>query len=351
MLDTSTFRSLESRVMNDASALTSNVLINKEGEWRCVWRVLAFYISLFLIASLLFALTGTLQEIIFQSGATPSSSQNASSSSALLAITVERSLLFISALVASAICAKMIERRTLASTGYKFHDGWSRDFFSGWVMGALTIAIAVAMAAAAGAMHFSTRQITIAEAARNFFILFFVLLIAAAFEEVFIRGFAFQALIRNTSPVAAVAITSAAFAALHLANTGASILSTVNTAIAGVWLGVAYIKTRSLWLATALHHSWNLVMVVVFGLPVSGILDYKNMAWLDGTGNSPVWISGGGYGPEGGVAATIALIVCTLLIARSRLFMASDEMKAAIIPGSAATQRISIFPKDSSRTS
>jgi hypothetical protein len=177
------------------------------------------------------------------------------------------------------------------------------------------------------------------------------LLIAAAWEEVFIRGFAFQALIRDAGPVAAVIITSVVFAALHLANEGATVLSTINTALAGVWLGVAYLKTRSLWLATALHHSWNLVMAVVFGLPVSGIAGYKNMAWLDGKGLSPVWISGGDYGPEGGIAATIAVTLCTLLIVRSRLFKPSDEMLVAITPGSAETQTTSIFPKDSSRAS
>jgi hypothetical protein len=242
----------------------------------------------------------------------------------------------------------MIERRTLSSTGYKLHDGWSRDFLFGWAVGALAIALAVAMAA--GTMAFTARQITVAESARNFSILFVVFLIAAAFEEVLLRGFAFQTLIRDAGPVAAVLITSVAFAALHLANKGATTISTINTAIAGVWLGVAYLKTRSLWLATALHHSWNLVMVVVFGLPVSGIADYKHMAMLDGKGGDPVWISGGDYGPEGGVAATLAIALCAVFIARSRWFKASDEMQAAIVPGSAET-RTSIFPKDSSRAS
>ncbi|MEW6208807.1 MAG: CPBP family intramembrane glutamic endopeptidase, partial [Acidobacteriota bacterium] len=217
-----------------------------------------------------------------------------------------------------------------------------------WAMGALTIALAVAMAASAGAMHFSAHQITVAESARNFLILFVVFLIAAAFEEVLFRGFAFQTLIRDVGPVAAVIITSAAFAALHLGNEGASVLPIINTALAGVWLGVAYIRTRSLWLATALHHSWNLVMVFVFGLPVSGIAGYKHMALLDGEGYSPVWISGGEYGPEGGVAATLAVALCAVAIARSRLFKASDEMRAAIIPGSAETPT-GLFPKDSSR--
>ncbi len=334
--------------MNDASALTNKALINKEGELRCLWRVLAFYISFFLIASLLVAVLGT---IFPRFGDFLVPSETASSNTKLIAITLECSLLLISAIIASALCARMIERRTLASTGYKFHDGWSLDFVLGWAMGTLTIALAVAMVVAVGAMNFTARQITIAEAARNFFILFFVLLIAAAFEEVFIRGFAFQALIRDAGPVAAIAITSVVFAALHLANKGSSTLSTVNTAIAGVWLGAAYLKTRSLWLATALHHSWNLVMVIVFGLPVSGIVDYKSMAWLDGEGISPVWISGGDYGPEGGVAATLAVTLCTLFVARSRWFTTSDEMKAAIIPGSAATKTTSLFPKDSSRAS
>jgi hypothetical protein len=93
------------------------------------------------------------------------------------------------------------------------------------------------------------------------------------------------------------------------------------------------LKTRSLWLATALHYSWNFVMVFVFGLPVSGISIFSQLAWLRGHSGPPEWISGGEYGPEGGAAATLVLILSTLVIWKSGLFKPSEEMLAAIQHG------------------
>ena len=96
---------------------------------------------------------------------------------------------------------------------------------------------------------------------------------------------------------------------------------------------MAYLMTRSLWLATALHYSWNLVMTFVFGLPVSGITTFQHLAWWRGESQPPAWISGGDYGPEGGAAATLALLVSTLVIWKSGWFRPTAEMLAAIRHG------------------
>jgi hypothetical protein len=105
-----------------------------------------------------------------------------------------------------------------------------------------------------------------------------------------------------------------------------------------VWLGVAYLMTRSLWFATALHYSWNFVMVFVFGLPVSGISTLNHLAWLRGHDLPPGWISGGDYGPEGGAATTLVLILSTLLIWKGGLLKPSEEMLAAIRHGNAESR-------------
>ena len=123
-----------------------------------------------------------------------------------------------------------------------------------------------------------------------------------------------------------------AFAA-HIGNDNASVFSTINTILAGVWLGIAYLITRSLWLATALHYSWNFAMVFVFGLPVSGFTTFNGVSWLQGHPGSPLWVSGGSYGPEAGMCATLALLVSTMVIWRSGFFKASPEMLAAIKHG------------------
>ena len=180
----------------------------------------------------------------------------------------------VAALVATALSARLLEHRSLASVGYKLHRGWTGDFAFGSLIGASSIALAVGIEAAAGAVSFDVQTRDGWFLMRAFALLFFFFLIAGAIEELLFRGFAFQALVHNIGPFAAIAFTSILFGLAHIRNDNATAFSTINTMLAGVWLGVAYLMTRSLWLATALHYSWNLVMVFVFGLPVSGIKSF-----------------------------------------------------------------------------
>ena len=199
----------------------------------------------------------------------------------------------------------------------------------GLALGGVTLTIAVGIAAATGATHFTLKTGSLATLLQAFLLLFLFFLIAAANEEALVRGFAFQALEHNLGAAVAISITSMIFGVLHLGNDDVTLFSTCNTVLAGIWLGVAYLMTRSLWLATALHFSWNFVMAVVFGLPVSGIKLFKTFAWLDGESTGQ-WISGADYGPEGGAAATLALLLCTLFIWKSGLFQTTQEMRQAI---------------------
>src|SRR6185369_14096246 len=167
-------------------------------------------------------------------------------------------------------------------------------------------------------------------------------LAAGAFEELLFRGFAFQALTHNLGGAAAIGITAVFFGAAHIGNDNASVFSTINTILAGVWLGLAYLITRSLWLATALHYSWNFAMAFVFGLPVSGFTTFDGVSWLQGHSGSPLWVSGGSYGPEAGMCSTVALLVSTMVIWRSGFFKASPEMLAAIKHGKREPSYVSI---------
>jgi hypothetical protein len=113
-------------------------------------------------------------------------------------------------------------------------------------------------------------------------------------------------------------------------NPGRTPLSTANTVLAGLWLGTAYLARRSLWFPTALHWSWNLTTVIAFGLPVSGVNSFESMALFDMDCGPPVWLSGGDYGPEGGLATTIAIIASTILIKKSGFLEPSEQMLEAM---------------------
>lgn len=324
------------------------IFMNAEDELRSGWRVLAFLLFTVLAALLLTALTKVFA-ILFPSlrPLLDESRESGSSSGVGLGLLYVENLRSLAAtIIASGICARLLERRSFASVGYKLHRNWLRDFALGSAMGAAALAIAVGIAAAAGAITFGVQTRSFEVLAQGFLIGFSFFLIAAATEELIFRGFPFQALAHNLGGVAAVAITSLFFGLAHASNPSASVFPIINTMLAGVWLGIAYLLTRSLWLATALHFSWNFAMVFIFGLPVSGITTMEQTAWLRGYIGAPEWVSGGPYGPEAGVAATVALILSTLVIWKSGLFTPSEEMLGAIQHGNREPVYVRIAPDD-----
>jgi membrane protease YdiL (CAAX protease family) len=132
-----------------------------------------------------------------------------------------------------------------------------------------------------------------------------ILLGAAFVEELLFRGYPFQVLERRFGTIAALLVTSVAFSVAHLLNPDAALLPLINIGLAGLLLGVAYVKTRSLWFATGVHTGWNWVMAVS-ELSVSG-LDF-GMPGFAPVLNGPDLATGGTFGPEGGLLVTLASV-------------------------------------------
>jgi len=101
----------------------------------------------------------------------------------------------------------------------------------------------------------------------------------------------------------------------------------INTALAGVWLAIAFLRTRTLWFPLGVHWAWNWALGSLFGLPVSGLTDLAPNPLLRGIDSGPAWLTGGSYGIEGGLACTVALIITTLFIWRTRLVSSTEEMQ------------------------
>jgi uncharacterized protein len=320
------------------------LFFNKEDELRSGWRI-GIFLFVFIIAAQLIGGSVILLGILvpaFRGLLQVSDSTTGSSWEEVLRFGVVNLVSLLSVFIANAVSARWLERRTFASTGFQFHKGWFKDWILGLLLGATTLTVAVGIAAAAGATTFTLKNFVASDLAKFFIFLAIFFIIGAAFEEALVRGFAFQALDHNLGAVVALSVTSLIFGVLHLQNPDVTVFSTLNTVLAGVWLGIAYLMTRSLWLATALHFSWNFVMAFVFGLPVSGIKVFRDFAWLNGT-STRSWISGAEYGPEGGVAVTLALLLCTLVIWKSGLFQTTSEMAQAIQHGKPADDSLSLM--------
>jgi membrane protease YdiL (CAAX protease family) len=238
------------------------------------------------------------------------------------------------------ICLRFLERMKLSALGFALRGGWFGDVLKGCALGGVMIASVVALQIAGGGSRLSFNPILRREpgginwagvrtVAAEMAATLVLLILAAAFEELIFRGYAFQTLLRGAPAVVPILLFSIYFGWAHWENPNRTLFSTVNTALAGVWLSIAYLRTRNLWFPTALHFAWNWTMGVFFGIPISGLQIARPL--LVTSNDGPVWLTGGNYGSEGGAAATVVLIAAIAVIWRARWLRVSSEMNAALL--------------------
>lgn len=140
-----------------------------------------------------------------------------------------------------------------------------------------------------------------------------VLLPAAFWEELALRGVPLVLLAGAIGKVPASVLTAVAFGALHANNPGATTLGVINTGVAGLFLAAAFWAPGGIWTATGAHLGWNAV-IATLDAPVSGIP--FAMPFIDYHTAGPGWLTGGGFGPEGGLLATLTILGATAAAVR-----------------------------------
>ena len=191
-------------------------------------------------------------------------------------------------------------------------SAWApRKVLLGLLVGALVLAVPVALMVAAGQMRFESAT-AIESPAIVIWSAIALLLPAAVSEELLIRGYVFSAARDGAGVNAAVIITSVGFGLAHITNPDPSLISLIAVTFAGTFLAFVRLVTGSLVAAIAAHLAFNLTQTVVFHAPVSGMALQTPGYRLVPVG--PAWLTGGGWGPEGGVAVIVTLIVASLLL-------------------------------------
>jgi uncharacterized protein len=232
------------------------------------------------------------------------------------------------ALVAGLICTRWVEGLPGRAIGLSLHHGWLRHFLIGSIVGIVSLGLASAIATAGGGLSFTMfAPGEFAQVARTAIVSAPFFIIAALAEEVFARGYPLQTMSRAGLPGLGVLITALGFAGLHVLNPSFSKgLPFINLLIAGVWLGGAYLRTRSLWFPLGIHWAWNWALGSLLGLPVSGKA-LTQYSVLRGTDLGPAWLTGGNFGIEGGIACTAAIILSTIFVLRTKLVTADEQMR------------------------
>lgn len=133
-------------------------------------------------------------------------------------------------------------------------------------------------------------------------------LVQGTSEEVLLRGILFQSIAARHGLVAGLIISSLLFSLLHGLNPNTTPLFFVNLIVYSLFACIYVLREQSLWGIAGFHGAWNFAQGHLFGIPISGA-DMAADQVIHVTPTGPELITGGAAGLEGGLAATLALIV------------------------------------------
>ncbi|MFQ6091036.1 MAG: type II CAAX prenyl endopeptidase Rce1 family protein [Candidatus Bipolaricaulia bacterium] len=280
-----------------------------ERRLRAGWRLLLFVALLFLLFTIL---TAPLARFFLPP-------KGAETPQAMRTSLLLDGYLLLPLLLASWLMTRYIDRRPFASLGLDLKGPWGREFLIGALIGLAMGGAYLVAGLLAGSVRLGWGRPSWGLAA-----LIGSLLLAAFFEETLFHGYPFQTLIEGLGPYPALFLISVVFSLFHRANPHFSLLGSINIGLAGLLLGVGLLRTRALWLPIGIHFSWNLFQAL-FSFPISG-LELGGGPFQAEPGG-PELLSGGPFGPEGSIIATIVFSLAIVVIVLYKGIRPSERME------------------------
>src|SRR5690625_596622 len=184
--------------------------------------------------------------------------------------------------------------------------GKLRDLFVGLLFGGVAITVIFLILLSTGNVtmetHFLHPNVTM------FTVTFFILFVLVGFfEEMLFRGYVMKTMLeRGNEKWLTYVVSALVFSLVHITNPNVSLLGLINIALAGLLFAYMFDMSGSLLLPIGYHITWNFFQGNVFGFSVSGISPY-GLYEVD-TSKGVDLLTGGAFGLEGGLAATIVLL-------------------------------------------
>lgn len=223
---------------------------------------------------------------------------------------------FVMMFVPAVLLKVLIDRQSPMAMG--FHpQGSVADFLTGGVVGGFIFLCALTAAVFGG---FAAIDMSVAGFSMTAMALGAAgAILAAAGEEVMLRGYVLQELMGKFSTAASVVVSSLFFTLLHanaLIGNEMAAVGALNIFLASVLLSLAYLATRTLWLPIGIHAGWNFVQGPLLGINVSGA--EIGAGWHPVTLSGPAMMTGGSFGFEGSLLGVIGPAVGILMMVLMR---------------------------------
>lgn len=287
------------------------------GRLRCWWRALAFLViaccaSLLLTIILALPLLSSIRDLHH----IPKVAQQA-----LLALTLP--MVVVSFAMVGMWAVRTLDGLPAYTLGLSFRGPWFRTLVIALGGGIALIGIMLVAVSVTGHVHWQWHALSSRQWQEVLANLVSLLIFAVGVEIIY-HGYLFQTLLRGIGPVAALLLV-AGLGVLEVAFNGThpSPIAIANVVVLFVLSGMLYLRTGTLWAAIGLNAGWNFALLCC-DLPISGVRASLSTP-ITVALRLPSWLSGGGYGPEGGAAVSALLLAALALVtyARSGLSLTS----------------------------
>ena len=217
-------------------------------------------------------------------------------------------LSFLYTIIAFFLWVRFIEKRPIRTMGFSKGNGLS-EFAKGVLVGAIMITTVLVVFFITGDAKFDRIQFSLPFLVSWMLVLIGYILQTAA-EEIYIRGWLVPIISYHKNAYLAILIASTMFSYFHLDNNGASWLSTLHLFIFGLFTAVYAMKRGNIWGPCGFHFAWNFIMGNVYGFHVSGYDSESSLMYF--TTSNRTFITGGQFGPEGGIPGLVVFILALL---------------------------------------
>lgn len=216
----------------------------------------------------------------------------------------------IAVIAAFFLYCKLVEKRSAQSVGF-VKRGALKQYLRGSLLGLLMISLSLGIGLLSGTMAYEGIILSVPWWIILLWLLGFM--VQGMSEEVALRGYAMVSLSNRMPVVWAILITSIVFGALHAFNSSFSWLAMVNLILYGIFASLYFLHTNNIWAVGAHHSIWNWAQGNLYGVEVSGMKVDATVFRFSSTGSNDL-ISGGGFGLEGGLAATLIISLAILYL-------------------------------------
>lgn len=200
---------------------------------------------------------------------------------------------------------RLLQKRKLRTLGFVKKD-ILKEYGIGILAGFAFFSVCVGLGLITGGLKFGGIS---PEFSIGIFVLYLLgYMVQGMAEEVLCRGYFLGSYARRYPVYAAVLANSLLFAALHLLNSGISVLAIVNLTLFGIFASLYFVRRGSIWGIGAFHTVWNLVQGNFYGIKVSGMSLGNTFLTMNPVEGKEL-LNGGDFGMEGSLICTLVYVI------------------------------------------